>query len=858
MKNVSGSTCYTVTRHITQHINIQPVFKSGSYYLCRGILFVLISLCFGLTAFSQQRDTAEKIRKTDSSVSGFVARMKKIGENEANRSIVKLNETRIAIKQEELIENIKRTTQRAKEYLKNGIDTLVIKKELIHLDQWFAIAADGVLVNKGTAQTYRNLATTYMILNELLHVAVSRKNEVDKYEKDLVGFRFKIDSLSGDTTLYSFSQDSASVIQYLKKIRVAVYEIGPADTALKVAINNVLGLQTELNFMVNKLAYSLEETEGYQKDLASKLLQGEFAYLGGPVGDDRSFKEILRYSKAKDWLTLRFYSENDFGKIFLLIMLITATTFFLRALKQRVFQENLIRSDYSGQLVIRYPFLSALIIVLSLFQFVFPYPPFIFSCLFWIAIAVCLTIVFRDFITKYWMKVWLVMLTLFLMACANNLILQASRPERWAMLFLAGAGVITGTVVLFTGNKNDLREKYMIYFIGLVVLLELFSVIANIYGRYNMSKALMTTGYFNVVIGIQFLWTVRLINEALSMASRIYRRQERQLFYINFERVGDKAPALLYILLVIGWFILLGRNFYIFKTITDPIRHFLVEERTLGEYTFSINKLLVFFLILFLSGIISKIVSFFASDRSAVPVAGRKERKPGVGSWLLLIRVGIIGAGMFLAFAAIGLPMDRITIIVGALGVGVGFGLQTLVNNLVSGLIIAFEKPVNVGDVVEIAGQSGTMKSIGFRSSVISKWEGADVVIPNGELLNAHLVNWTLGGSKKRIDLAVGIAYGTDLQKAKQILIELLGNNENILKYPAPDVLFGEFGSSSILVRVSFWVPDAREGNPVKSEVIAAIDVSFKEAGIVIPFPQQDIHVHNLDADTVRPENKPS
>jgi potassium-dependent mechanosensitive channel len=832
--------------------------KNVSYCSRFGIPLIVFSVCFCLSGFSQQRDTAEKSRKTDSTVTGFVARMRKIGDDEAKRSIIKLNETRIAIRQEELLENIKRTTQRAKEYLKNGIDTLAIRDELIHLDQWFSIAADGVLINKGTAQTYRNLATTYMILKEMLHEAASRKDDLDKYEKDLVGFRFQIDSLSGDTTLYSFSTDSAAIIQYYKKIRVAVYEIGPTDTALKLAINNVLGLQTELNFMVNKLAYSLEETEGYQKELSGKLLKSEFAKLGGPVGNDRPFKEILRYSRAKDSLTLRFYSENDFGKIFLLILLVVATTYFLRALRKRIVEENLLRTDFNGQLVIRYPLLSALIIVLSLFQFVFPAPPFIFSCLFWIIIAVCLTIVFRDFITKYWMKVWLTMLALFLLACANNLILQASRPERWAMIFLAGAGVIAGSVFVFTGNKKELREKYMIYFIGLVILLELLSVFANIDGKYNMAKALMTTGYFNVVIGIQFLWTVRLINEALSLASRIYRRQERQLFYINFERVGDKAPALLYVLLVVGWFILLGRNFYVYKTITDPIWHFLVDERTLGEYTFSIYKLLVFFLIIFLSGVISKIVSFFASDRGTMQAPGKKERKPGVGSWLLLIRVGIIGAGMFLAFAAIGLPMDRITIIVGALGVGVGFGLQTLVNNLVSGLIIAFEKPVNVGDVVEIAGQSGTMKSIGFRSSVISKWEGADVVIPNGELLNAHLVNWTLGGSKKRIDLAVGVAYGTDLQRAKQILMELLGENEQILKYPAPDVLFGEFGNSSILVKVFFWVPDAREGNPVKSEIIAAIDINFKEAGIVIPFPQQDIHIHNLDADTIRPGNKPS
>ena len=143
-----------------------------------------------------------------------------------------------------------------------------------------------------------------------------------------------------------------------------------------------------------------------------------------------------------------------------------------------------------------------------------------------------------------------------------------------------------------------------------------------------------------------------------------------------------------------------------------------------------------------LSVIISKIVSFFASDQQQSAAKNDTQAKHGLGSWLLLVRISILAIGLFLAVAAAGIPVDRITIVLGALGVGIGFGLQTLVNNLVSGLIIAFEQPVNVGDVVDVSGQGGIMKSIGFRSSVISTWDGADMVMPNGDLLNSHLMNW--------------------------------------------------------------------------------------------------------------------
>jgi small-conductance mechanosensitive channel len=178
--------------------------------------------------------------------------------------------------------------------------------------------------------------------------------------------------------------------------------------------------------------------------------------------------------------------------------------------------------------------------------------------------------------------------------------------------------------------------------------------------------------------------------------------------------------------------------------------------------------------------------------------------------------------------------------------VGIGFGLQTLVNNLVSGLIIAFEKPVNVGDAVDINGQSGVMKSIGFRSSVISTYDGSDIIIPNGDLLNAHLINWTLGDTKRRVEVLVGVAYGTDIEKVKTILMGILQSDVRILRYPDPIILVKEFGASSVDFRVLFWIDSAYHlWSGVKSDVLEQIDISFKKENIEIPFAQQDVHIRS-------------
>jgi small-conductance mechanosensitive channel len=250
---------------------------------------------------------------------------------------------------------------------------------------------------------------------------------------------------------------------------------------------------------------------------------------------------------------------------------------------------------------------------------------------------------------------------------------------------------------------------------------------------------------------------------------------------------------------------------------------------------------LVFFFVIIASVFISKIISFLASDNKAVNVT--EEKKSSTGSWILLVRIAIISIGISFAFAIAGIPTDRLTVIIGALGVGIGFGLQALVNNLISGLIIAFEKPVNIDDIIEIGGQTGTMKSIGIRSSVVTTWDGADIIIPNGDILSQHMTNWTMGSAKRRYEIPISVAYGTDLKFTRSILNEILFNNSLILKNPEPVIWVTKFNDSSIDFVIKYWVPHFNYGNDVKSDLIIAIDEKFKLNGIVIPFPQQDIYV---------------
>jgi small-conductance mechanosensitive channel len=410
------------------------------------------------------------------------------------------------------------------------------------------------------------------------------------------------------------------------------------------------------------------------------------------------------------------------------------------------------------------------------------------------------------------------------------------------MLLFSLTGGGYGLSVLLGGPRHNLKEKRILYFIGFMVVFEIAAAIANISGRYNLSKTLLVSGFTGLVIAIMFLWTLRLINQAMSITSRVYKQPDKKLFYFNFDKLGDRVPAIFYVLLVLGWAVLVGKNFYGFLQVSRSFNAFLNTERTLGSYSFSVNGLFVFFIILAVSVLVSRIISFFATDPEANQSSGEERTRVGLGSWILLVRIFIISMGLFLAFAASGIPLDKITIILGALGVGIGLGLQGLVINLVSGLIIAFEKPVNVGDTIEVGGNPGVMKSIGFRSSVVTLANGASLIIPNGDLLSQHLINWSMGRGLKRISLIILVKYDTNLETAINLLQQEIEKDNKIVTKPTPVVALKSFVGSSIEIEILYWIRQA-EISPItiNSKLILQITQSFKAAGIEIAYPQQEL-----------------
>jgi len=200
------------------------------------------------------------------------------------------------------------------------------------------------------------------------------------------------------------------------------------------------------------------------------------------------------------------------------------------------------------------------------------------------------------------------------------------------------------------------------------------------------------------------------------------------------------------------------------------------------------------------------------------------------------------------ALANAGIELNKFTVITGALGVGVGFGLQNVVNNFASGLILLFERPIRVDDTVEVGGLSGTVRRIGARSSTIQTFQGAEVIVPNSNLIANQVINWTLSSPWRRVDIPVGVAYGSDPEQIIKLLVGVATTNPGVMRSPEPVAFFLGFGDSALNFELRFWSARQETWFQLKSDVGVAIGRALAEAGIEIPFPQRDLNVRNIDA----------
>ncbi len=368
------------------------------------------------------------------------------------------------------------------------------------------------------------------------------------------------------------------------------------------------------------------------------------------------------------------------------------------------------------------------------------------------------------------------------------------------------------------------------------------SLIANIIGYVSLSQLLGISTLLAAFMGVVLFCATRIL--ALMLAILLCSPWVRSRpvapgpILLWGKRVLNLGGALLWLDSVLVVFAIRDKAMEVLvKTFTYPVG-FGTLRITLGGV---ISLLLVVFvgygIAVFLSYALQRVLLARFSLQRGLPYAASK-----IAYYVLIILVFVA------ALANAGIELNKLTVITGALGVGVGFGLQNVVNNFVSGLILLFERPIRVEDTVEVGGLVGTVRRIGARSSTIQTFQGAEVIVPNSNLISNQVINWTLSSPWRRVDIPVGVAYGTDPEQVIKLLVGVANAYPGVMQSPEPSAFFLGFGDSALNFELRFWSARQEVWFQLKSDVSVAVGKALAEAGIEIPFPQRDLHVRSIDA----------
>jgi small-conductance mechanosensitive channel len=272
------------------------------------------------------------------------------------------------------------------------------------------------------------------------------------------------------------------------------------------------------------------------------------------------------------------------------------------------------------------------------------------------------------------------------------------------------------------------------------------------------------------------------------------------------------------------------------------LRHFFDLTITIGSLILSIKGIALAIVIIFITHVATRIGRALLKDR----ILDKRSLERGLKDSILTITTYLSwGLGLIMALGSLGVNATSLAVIFGALSIGIGFGLQNIFNNFISGLILLFERPIQVGDYVEVGGLWAEVKKINVRATVVQTFDNASVIIPNSEFVSQQVTNWSFKDKRMRRNLDIGVAYGSDIGLVQKTLLDIVQETHGVLKYPRPDVLFIDHGDSALIFRLRIWV-QVDDYWTVPSQIRCDIDQRFREQKIEIAFPQRDLHFRTL------------
>ncbi|NOX48520.1 MAG: mechanosensitive ion channel [Chlorobi bacterium] len=645
------------------------------------------------------------------------------------------------------------------------------------------------------------------------------------------------------------SEQKEMAPEQVNSIKEVVKEIQAVRKRFVDRKRKLLAIDERISEMATFNNRIVEEVAQYQQHMRDSLLVSVELPIWKVKLDNSDYTPVKpRLVKAghENFKTMINYLKTINQDLFLVLVVFISLLFML--LRHSYLKLGRDDSDpgYKGVLrtLINKPGITLFSILLVTYYIMFPYYPLIVGQVLTLILLINMRYILAGFIDED-DKVFITRLIILLVINDLEIIFwYFGDVARYFILFES----ITGAVLFyrFIPRFNwvffqglDLKKKVLGILAGVSFLFYAISLFSNVFGFLDLAVLMVKVGVHIPEFTVVLFGISKISKAVVKAAVQLGIAGENKILEKYWPSIEKRSFQIINLMAYLYWFLFLLIYFEVSRPVFDWISDFFVVERSIGTLTITLGGIFSFILILALTFIVTGFIKAFVEPEFLKRINLPKGIPAAIS---VTIRYFLIILGVTFALGAAGIELGKVSLLAGALGIGIGFGLQNIVVNFISGLILVYERPLQVGDTIEVENLLGRVKQIGARSSHVRTYDGAEVVVPNGNLITNQLINWTLSDNKRRIEVKVGTSYGSDPNVVLELLKKAAMDHEDVMKDPAPRALFEEFGDSSLNFRLLFWV-HYEMGIGIKSDVAINIFNLFKENGVEIPFPQVDLHV---------------
>ncbi len=646
----------------------------------------------------------------------------------------------------------------------------------------------------------------------------------------------------------------------LALIRSTAAAVDEAAGQIRQRLDEVLTLENQVTDELIRVTGVLSRIDAAEEAARSQLLQQDQVplwQLRAPSDRSALVQEALE-SAREDIEILKRFSSNNRGDIVFHAALFVILLVLIVGLRRRT--EDLARDDpaFSGtQHALSRPVSAALLVAVFFTGVIYPDAPEVVVDLARLIALVPIVRLLPGLLPREMRRSLYALVGLYLLEVVQLTAPEGSLVQRYLQLVVTLLAL--GGVIFVTRRSGWLAKqsgellRWVLIVGRLAAAVLAISLIASVGGFVDLGELLTGATLLSAYVAVAVYAAAQVVAGLIRVVMQTPVAQSVNAVRRNTGMLTRRGVKVVRVASVLLWLASTLKVFEILDPVIGIVTTVLGKQFTAGSVSVSLGGMLSFFITLLAAFLASRFVRFIL-DEDVMP---RVDLPRGVPVAILrLTHYVIIGFGVFIAIAAAGLQLDRLAFIIGALGVGIGFGLQNVVNNFISGLILIFERPIQEGDAVQVGTLIGTVKRIGIRSSTVRTFDGSEVIVPNGNLISNEVVNWTMSDRQRRVELPVGVAYGTDPHRVIEILHEAAAAHSHVLEHPEPHCQFLGFGDSSLDFNLRYWVPKFEDWLIVSGDVALAVHDALKEAGIEIPFPQRDLHVRSVDETVTLPSPK--